>query len=167
MTQCPDDYGDPTYRLGVGMMILNSGNKVFVAQRFDNKGPAWQMPQGGISHHEDTDQAMLRELEEEIGTRKVEIIVKSKTWYKYDLPPELAARLWRGKYKGQRQIWYLLRFKGLDQDINIHTYHPEFRDWKWVDKDELIDLVIPFKQKLYTQLLQDLWPFAINYSTRS
>jgi len=85
-----DDYGDPSYRLGVGMMILNAENKILVAQRLDTKGPSWQMPQGGISLYEDTDQAMLRELEEEIGTRKVEILIKSKTWYKYDLPSGLA-----------------------------------------------------------------------------
>lgn len=154
-----DDYGDPSYRLGIGMMILNIENKILVAQRLNTKEPAWQMPQGGISRFEDTDQAMLRELEEEIGTRKVEILVKSKTWYKYDLPAELAGRLWGGRYKGQRQIWYVLRFKGEDKDIDIHTYHAEFRDWKWVDKDELIKLVIPFKKKLYEQIIHDLWPY--------
>ena len=156
-----DDYGDPSYRLGVGMMILNAENKILVAQRLDTKGPSWQMPQGGISLYEDTDQAMLRELEEEIGTRKVEILIKSKTWYKYDLPSGLAEHLWGGRYKGQRQIWYVLRFKGEDKDINVHTYHAEFRDWKWVNKDELISLVIPFKQKLYGQLIHDLWPYVL------
>ena len=164
MTEEFDDYGDPSYRLGVGMMILNAENKIFVAQRLDNKGPAWQMPQGGISAKEDTDKAMLRELEEEIGTRKVEILVKSKTWYKYDLPSELASKLWGGRYKGQRQIWYVLRFKGKDKDINIHTYHAEFRDWKWVEKNELLQLVIPFKQKLYNQLIEDLWPYVLKIS---
>src|SRR5438128_1478604 len=122
MSSFEDEFGDPFYREAVGMMLLNAENKIFVGQRLDNKDPAWQMPQGGIGPHEDTDQAMLRELQEEIGTRNVEIIVKSKIWYKYDLPPDLAGRLWSGKFKGQKQIWYALRFRGKDKDITIHTY---------------------------------------------
>lgn len=161
MSSFDDDFGDPLYRPAVGMMILNAENKVFVGQRLDNTGVAWQMPQGGISPHEDADQAMLRELEEEIGTRDVEIIVKSKTWYKYDLPPEIAARLWNGKFKGQRQIWYILRFRGKDTDININTYRPEFCAWKWVETTELLDLVIPFKRKLYERILKELWVYVI------
>ena len=155
-----NDFGDPLYRAAVGMMLLNSENKIFVGQRVDVSTTAWQMPQGGIAPHEDTDQAMIRELQEEVGTRKFEIIVKSKYWYKYDLPPELAGRLWGGKFKGQKQIWYALRFKGEDADINIHTYHPEFAAWKWVDKDDLLDLIIPFKRELYTRILEDLWPYV-------
>lgn len=154
-----DDFGDPLYRPSVGMMILNAENKIFVGQRLDNRGPAWQMPQGGIGPHEDTDQAMLRELEEEIGTRNVEIIVKSKTWYKYDLPIDLAQRLWNGRFKGQKQLWYALRFRGQDSDININTYHPEFRSWKWIEKNELLDLIIPFKRDLYTRVLEELWDY--------
>src|SRR5688572_24409610 len=114
MNTLNDGFGDPLYRPAVGMMLLNAENKIFVGQRFDLKEPAWQMPQGGINPNEETDQAMLRELEEEIGTRNVEIIVKSKRWYKYDLPVEIATRLWNGKYKGQQQMWYVLRFRGLD-----------------------------------------------------
>lgn len=156
-----EEFGDPLYRPGVGMMILSDENKIFVGQRMDNKNPAWQMPQGGIGPHEDADQAMLRELQEEIGTRNVEIIVKSKTWYKYDLPPELATRLWSGKFKGQKQIWYALRFRGKDEEINIQTYQPEFREWKWVDKEELLELIIPFKRNLYDQVLKDLWTYVL------
>lgn len=156
-----DEFGDPLYRPAVGMMILNAENKIFVGQRLDNKGPAWQMPQGGIGPHEDTDQAMLRELEEEIGTRNVEIIVKSKTWYKYDLPTEIAARLWNGKFKGQKQLWYILRFRGEDKDIDIDTYRPEFSAWKWVEKSELLELAIPFKRELYTTVLEDLWGYVL------
>lgn len=155
-----DDFGDPLYRPAVGMMMLNAENKIFVGQRFDTKEMAWQMPQGGIGPHEDADQAMLRELEEEIGTRNVEIIVKSKSWYKYDLPSDIAKRLWSGKFKGQKQIWYVLRFRGADQDININTYHPEFSAWKWIDKEELLDLIVPFKRELYTRLLKDLWSYV-------
>lgn len=161
MRSFDDEFGDPLYRPAVGMMILNAENKIFVGQRLDNKEVAWQMPQGGISPHEDADQAMLRELEEEIGTRNVEIIVKSKTWYKYDLPPEIAARLWQGKFKGQKQIWYVLRFRGKDREININTYHPEFRAWKWVDKAELLDLIVPFKRQLYERILKELWMYAL------
>lgn len=160
MHSIDNDFGDPLYRPAVGMMILNTENKVFVGQRLDKKGVAWQMPQGGISLHEDADQAMLRELEEEIGTRNVEILVKSKTWYKYDLPPEIAARLWNGKFKGQKQIWYVLRFRGKDTDININTYRPEFCAWKWVEITELLDLVIPFKRKLYERILKELWGYV-------
>ena len=156
-----DDFGDPLYRPAVGMMILNAENKVFIGQRSDYEDRAWQMPQGGIASHEDVDQAMLRELFEEVGTRDVEIIVKSKKWYKYDLPEHLAKRLWRGKYKGQQQIWYGLRFRGQDEDINIHTYHPEFREWRWVEPEELLDLIIPFKRDLYAQVFADLWPYIL------
>ena len=155
-----DDFGDPLYRPAVGMMILNAENKIFVGQRLDSKEPAWQMPQGGIGPHEDTDQAMLRELEEEIGTRNVEIIVKSKNWYKYDLPAEIAGRLWNGKFKGQKQIWYVLRFRGQDKDININTYRPEFRSWKWVEKTELLELIVPFKHELYARILEELWGYV-------
>ena len=155
-----NDYGDPAYRPAVGMMLLNAENKIFVGERVDVQGTAWQMPQGGIGPHEDVDQAMLRELEEEIGTRNVEIVVKSKRWYKYDLPTEVAQRLWHGKYKGQKQIWYVLRFRGKDQDINIRTYHPEFRAWKWVDKAELLDLIVPFKRELYQRILDELWEYV-------
>lgn len=156
-----DDFGDPLYRPAVGMMILNAENKIFVGQRLDITEHAWQMPQGGIGPHENADQAMLRELEEEIGTRNVEIIVKSKTWYKYDLPAEIAERLWNGRFKGQKQIWYALRFRGQDEDINIHTYQPEFRTWKWVDKTELLDLIIPFKRELYERILEELWDYVL------
>jgi len=157
MRSFKDEFGDPLYRPGIGMIIVNAEGKIFVGQRLDQTDPSWQMPQGGISPHEEPDQAMLRELQEEIGTRNVEIIIKSKRWYAYDLPESLAAKLWNGKYKGQRQLWYLLRFRGRDEEINIHTYHPEFRAWKWVDKEELVSLIVPFKRELYTCVLEDLW----------
>ncbi|MEB3702849.1 RNA pyrophosphohydrolase [Candidatus Bealeia paramacronuclearis] len=151
---------DPNYRLGVGMMLVNQKNQVFLGQRRDNKDDAWQMPQGGITLHEDPDHAMLRELVEEIGTRNVEIIVKSKSWYKYNLPDELANRLWRGRYKGQQQLWYALRFRGKDHEININTYHPEFSKWQWFEKYQVLDLIVPFKRSLYRQVFEDLWPFV-------
>lgn len=153
------DWENPSYRKGVGMILVNKDNKVFVAQRVDTRENAWQMPQGGIGRNEETDQAMLRELQEEIGTRNVEIIVKSKKWYRYDFPEDLAKKLWSGKYKGQEQLWYILRFRGEDKEININTHHPEFRDWKWVDISEVSSLIISFKRDLYEEVIADLWPF--------
>lgn len=155
----PED-SNPLYRCGVGMMLVNDENKIFVGQRYRKKTPAWQMPQGGIDQNEELDQAMLRELQEEIGTCCVEILAKSKKWYSYDLPPEDAARLWGGRFKGQRQIWYALRFRGEDKDINIQTRHPEFREWKWVPKEDVLGLIVPFKEKLYRDVLTDLWPYV-------
>lgn len=159
MSFLEDDFGDPLYRPAVGMMLLNDENKIFAGQRIDSNYPAWQMPQGGVGPNEDLDQAMLRELEEEIGTKNVEIIVKSKTWYKYDLPLDLAERLWGGKYKGQKQVWYALRFRGKDDDIDIKTLHPEFSNWKWVEKEDLLQLIVPFKKDLYLRVFKELWPY--------
>lgn len=159
MTSPPED-SNPLYRCGVGMLLVNGENRIFVGQRHQKKESAWQMPQGGVDAGEDLDQAMLRELQEEIGTTNVEILAKSKKWYSYDLPPEDASRLWGGRFKGQRQIWYALRFRGEDMDINIQTRHPEFREWKWVEKDQLLELIVPFKRQLYTDVLTDLWPYV-------
>lgn len=155
-----DREDESSYRPGVGMMLINKSNKIFVGQRKKSRKPAWQMPQGGIDLDEDPESAMLRELEEEIGTRNVEIITYSKRWYSYKIPPRLAPRLWGGKYKGQKQLWYLLRFLGHDKDINIATSHAEFSSWKWVEKQELLDLIIPFKRDLYREVLKDLWPYV-------
>lgn len=154
---------DPNYRLGVGMILINPKRQIFMGQRKDKTSQAWQMPQGGISPHEDPDHAMLRELVEEIGTRNVEIIVKAKSWHKYDLPEELAGRLWGGKYKGQQQLWYALKFRGNDDEININTYHPEFSTWKWFEKDEVLPHIVPFKKDLYTLVLDELWPYVEKY----
>lgn len=144
------------YRRGVGVMLLNSKNKVFVGARIDNTDEAWQMPQGGIDKGEaDPWQTALRELEEETGIepRLVEPITKHPERLKYDLPEELRARLWGGKYVGQDQDWYLARFLGTDADVNIRTPHPEFREWKWIEPEELPELIVPFKRELYRRLL--------------
>jgi putative (di)nucleoside polyphosphate hydrolase len=164
MTSSRDVLHDPSYRLGIGMLIVNHENKIFVGQRIDKPQAAWQMPQGGVDEHENPDQAMIRELEEEIGTTNVEVIVKSKKFYQYDLPSHLRENLWNGKFKGQKQIWYALRFKGSDKDVNIHTSDPEFCDWKWVDKNRLLDLIVPFKKDLYIQVIDELWPFVLKSS---
>ena len=156
MASMPNDTELP-YRPCVGIMLVNMDGKVFVGQRLDNVVEAWQMPQGGIDEGEEAKAAALRELQEETGIRPdlVEIIAKAKDEHFYDLPPELVGKLWGGKYRGQRQYWYLARFIGQDGDIDIQTKHPEFREWKWVAPDTLPDLIVPFKRKLYRDILQE------------
>ena len=142
------------YRRGVGIMLLNDKNRVFVAQRIDFPGDAWQMPQGGIDPGESPLAAALRELKEEIGTDKAKPIAESKGWLTYDLPSELGRRVWHGRYRGQRQKWFLMRFTGADADIDLATEHPEFSAWKWVGPAELPRLIVPFKRQLYLELLE-------------
>ena len=138
------------YRNGVGMVILNQNKKIFIGQRFDKDESAWQMPQGGIDKNENPHDACIRELTEETGIYKnFKIIYKTKNWYSYDLPKNLQKKLWRGKYKGQIQQWFLIDFFGEDNEINIQTKHPEFKKWKWASKDELMSLIVPFKKNLY------------------
>lgn len=145
------------YRPCVGVMLVNMDGKVFVGQRIDNSTEAWQMPQGGIDEGEEAKIAALRELAEETGidSAHVDIIATSKDEHFYDLPTELIGKLWGGKYRGQRQRWYLARFLGADDDIDIATKHPEFRAWKWADPDSLPELIVPFKRKLYRDILQE------------
>lgn len=143
------------YRPGVGAMLINAQKQVFVARRIDNTAEAWQMPQGGIDAGEDPLTAIFRELKEEIGTDQAEILAESADWYCYDLPPELAGKIWGGKYRGQRQKWYLLRFNGQDRDINIATEDPEFLEWRWAEAATLPGLIVPFKRPLYQALLEE------------
>jgi 8-oxo-dGTP pyrophosphatase MutT (NUDIX family) len=143
------------YRCGVGIMLLNHGHQVFVGQRIDSQGVAWQMPQGGIDEDEEPQDAAFRELREEIGTDKAEIVAESKAWLRYDLPPELRKR-WNDRWRGQQQKWFVMRFRGTDTEINIATEHPEFSAWKWVAVEHLPDLIISFKRQLYLDLLQEL-----------
>ena len=156
MASMPND-SELAYRPCVGIMLVNMDGKVFVGQRIDNAVEAWQMPQGGIDEGEDMKTAAFRELGEETGIdqAQVEIIAKAREEHFYDLPPELMGKLWGGKYRGQRQFWFLARFLGTDADINIQTKHPEFRDWKWADPESLPDLIVPFKRKLYRDILQE------------
>jgi putative (di)nucleoside polyphosphate hydrolase len=153
--------GDHLYRLGVGVMLLNRERKVFVGARIDNPEDAWQMPQGGIDADEEPWTAALRELEEEtgVGPRLVEKIAHSPERLRYDLPEEWRPRLWGGKWKGQEQHWFLARFLGSDEQVNIATDHPEFRDWKWVEPELLPELIVPFKRDLYRRLLDDFGPW--------
>ena len=143
------------YRPAAAIMLLNAENRVFVAQRIDNALDAWQMPQGGLDPGEDPEAGALRELEEETGIAPhlVEIIAKAPRELLYDLPPELMGRMWGGKYRGQAQHWFVARFLGADGDINLETAEPEFRAWKWVDAAELVDLIVPFKRKLYAEVV--------------
>ncbi len=146
---------DLPFRPGVGMMIVDKANRVFVGKRVDSKTHGWQMPQGGIDMGETPSSAALREMEEEIGCRLGHIIAESKNWYSYRVPDFLIPRLWDGKYCGQKQKWFLIRFTGTDEDINIKTKHPEFDNWKWVNFDQLLADIIPFKLKLYKQVVKE------------
>lgn len=151
------DNDDHLYRLGAGVMLLNREGKVFVGARIDNPDDAWQMPQGGIDEEEEPWPAALRELEEETGIRPdlVERIAEHDERLRYDLPGEWREKLWRGKWKGQMQHWFLARFLGEDSDVNLATDHPEFRAWKWVDPTHLPELIVPFKRDLYRRLVED------------
>jgi putative (di)nucleoside polyphosphate hydrolase len=154
------DGGGPTemsdgYRRGIGIMLLNHDHKVFVGQRLETQGEAWQMPQGGIDEDEEPRDAAFRELREEIGTDKAEIVAESKVWLRYDLPPQLRKR-WNDRWVGQQQKWFVMRFRGTDTDINIATEHPEFSAWKWIPVEHLPNLVISFKRQIYLDLIREL-----------
>lgn len=143
------------YRPCAGVMLVNREGRVFVGQRIDTRAEAWQMPQGGIDEGESPRAAALRELREEVGTDKVEIIAESREWLRYDLPDELVGQLWGGRYRGQEQKWFLCRFTGKDEDINIATPHPEFRAWRWAAPQEVPALIVPFKRTLYAAVFEE------------
>ena len=148
--------GKPGYRSAVGIMLLNRAGEVFVARRLDMPMlPAWQMPQGGIDKGETPLQAALRELKEEIGTNKAKILGESRMWLKYDLPVELTGGVWGGRYRGQRQKWFAMRFTGADRDIDLATDHPEFDAWKWIRPERLPQIIVPFKRQLYIDILAE------------
>ncbi|BDU60317.1 RNA pyrophosphohydrolase [Candidatus Rickettsia kotlanii] len=146
---------DLPYRPGVGMMILNADNHIFVGKRIDTKISAWQMPQGGIVPGETPSIAAMREMLEEIGSDKGYIIAESKFWYSYDVPSFLIPKLWNGNFRGQKQRWFLIRFTGNNEDININTSNPEFNQWRWASLDELLSIIIPFKRKLYQAVVKE------------
>lgn len=156
----PRPMPDPAYRRGVGIMLINAQGLVFAAQRLDVKGEAWQMPQGGIDAGESPEQAALRELEEEIGTNSATILGETRGWLTYDLPAPLQGGLWRGRYKGQTQKWYAMRFTGVDTDICLETAHPEFRAWAWVPVASLVERIVPFKRALYEAVVAELGSYA-------
>ena len=145
------------YRSNVGIMMVNEKGYVFVGQRLDNNQNAWQMPQGGIDAGEDPETAAYRELLEETGVKKqdVRFVASSSQWLSYDLPEDLIPILWNGKFRGQKQKWFLFKFLGEDGDIDIATEHPEFSKWKWISKENLLKEIVPFKKSVYENVLKE------------
>lgn len=141
------------FRPCVGIFLINKEGKVFVGKRVDNKTEAWQMPQGGIDAGEDDKAAALRELSEETSIRSVSIIDQTEDWFYYDIPETLVPNLWDGKYRGQKQKWFLMRFEGDESEINIEVENQEFSHFKWVDTNLLPDIIVPFKKQLYIDVL--------------
>ena len=148
---------EPGYRPCVGVMLLDAAGRVFVAERIDTPG-AWQMPQGGIDEGEAPLEAARRELREETGTDRAELLAESRRWLAYDLPPDLAGRLWGGRYKGQTQKWFAFRFLGSDANIDITSHHPEFARWRWAALRDLPGLIVPFKRAVYAQVVEEFAP---------
>ena len=146
------EFQDLPYRSGVGIVVLNKNNKVFVARRIDNPKNFWQMPQGGVDKNEDFLTAAFRELDEETSIKSVELIKELDGFITYNLPDHLLGIIWKGKYKGQTQKWFVMRFIGEDSEININTKHPEFLEWKWVEISEITKLVVNFKLDLYQEV---------------
>ena len=143
-------------RTGVGIIVLNSNNHVFVGKRKDNPVDKWQMPQGGVDSGEDFITAMKRELVEETSIKSIQIIKELKNFYQDDLPKNLIGIIWKGKFRGQKQKWFIVRFLGQDNEINIVTKNQEFIDWKWIEVDKLPEIIVDFKKNLYLKLLEEI-----------
>ena len=143
-------------RIGVGIILLNHENKVFVGKRIDNPKNFWQMPQGGINQNENFLQAAKRELEEETGIKSVELVKELNEWLGYDLPENLLGKVLEGKYRGQKQKWFIMKFVGKDNEINVKTKNPEFLDWKWIEVSKLPSIAVSFKVDLYKKLKEEL-----------
>ena len=143
-------------RIGVGIIVLNKNNQVFVGKRKDNPGDKWQMPQGGVDENESFITAMKRELFEETGIKNIEIIKQLEKMYQYNLPENLVGIIWKGKYSGQKQKWFITKFKGNDSEINLDNATPEFIEWKWINPNMLPNVIVNFKKDLYLELLKEI-----------
>ena len=143
-------------RIGVGIIVLNKQNKIFVGKRKDNPGDKWQMPQGGVDEGEDYITAMRRELLEETSIQNIEIIKEIEKIYQYELPENLVGIIWKGRYRGQKQKWFITRFLGEEKEINLNTKHAEFIDWKWIEPKFLPEVIVNFKKDLYLNLLKEI-----------
>ena len=162
MAEIQERYKNLPYRVGVGIVVLNKENKIFVAKRIDNPKNFWQMPQGGVDEGEDFLSAAYRELEEETSIKDVELITEIDEITTYELPDYLLGKIWRGKFKGQKQKWFIMRYLGTDDEININTPKPEFLDWKWTDLDSITQIVVKFKLDVYKTLQQKIKELSIN-----
>ncbi|MCW1931488.1 RNA pyrophosphohydrolase [Pararhodobacter zhoushanensis] len=153
----PEQIAALPYRPNVGVMLINPSGLIFAAQRLDSAVPAWQMPQGGIDEGEDARAAALRELEEETGVPPalVQVVAETDGWLTYDLPLELVPTIWKGRFRGQKQKWFLLRYLGRDDQINLEQEHPEFSAWRWISGDEMIAAIVPFKRALYSRVVDE------------
>ena len=143
-------------RIGVGAIVFNEKNKVFVGKRKDNPVDKWQMPQGGVNKDEGYLMAMKRELHEETGITSIKVLKELDQWFEYELPKNLLGIIWKGKYRGQKQKWFIVKFTGKDSEIDLKTKHPEFIEWKWIDMNELPNVIVDFKKDVYLKLLKEL-----------
>lgn len=157
----PEEIEKLPYRPCVGVMVLNAAGEVFVGQRMDRDTDAWQMPQGGVDKGEDPEEAALRELEEETGITRdlVRIEAQTEGWLPYDLPHDLVPNIWKGRYRGQEQKWFLLRFIGTDDQVNIRTEIPEFSSWRWLPPAQMLDGIVPFKRAVYARVIEEFKPY--------
>ena len=157
----PEDIAKLPYRPCVGVMLVNAEGLVFVGQRKDRDEDAWQMPQGGVEKGEHAEIAALRELEEETGIapNSVSIVTQTEGWLPYDLPINMVTNIWKGKYRGQEQKWFLMRFHGADSEINLETDHQEFSEWRWLPVDDLAANIVPFKREVYERVVEAFRPY--------
>ena len=146
-------------RIGVGAIVLNKKNQVFVGKRKDNPVDKWQMPQGGVNEGEDLTSAMKRELNEETGIQNIKILNEIDGWFEYELPNYLLGKIWRGKFRGQKQKWFIVKFLGNDEEINLEKDKPEFIEWKWLDIENLPNVIVDFKKNVYEKLLPKIRSF--------
>lgn len=156
----PEQIAALPYRPNVGIMLINPQGLIFAAQRLDSAVPAWQMPQGGVDEGEDPRHAALRELGEEIGVPPalVQVVDETPGWLTYDLPHDIVPKIWKGRFRGQRQKWFLLRYLGQDAQIDIEREHPEFSEWRWIDAASMIEAIVPFKRDIYRQVVAAFRP---------